>query len=56
MTPEDKPQPLINQTTVDWLERVFPTALYKNGMLLEEIAYAAGQQSVILRMKRELRR
>lgn len=52
---EEKPKPLINQSTIDWLERAFPMAPYRNGMLLEEIAYAAGQQSVIDRLKHALR-
>ena len=56
MTPEEKPKPLINQTTIDWLERAFPLTPYRKGMLIEELAYDAGQQSVIERMRHELRR
>jgi len=51
---EDRPKPLINQSTIDWLGRVFPAAPYRKGMTLEEVAYDAGQQSVIERLEREL--
>jgi len=57
MNNEEKPKPLINQQTIDWLNRAVPKLEYKPGMTtLEQVAYTAGQQDIISRLERELRR
>jgi len=51
---EDRPKPLINQSTIDWLRRVFPAVPYKAGMTLDQLAYYAVHQEIIDRLAREL--